>query len=603
MNLSYRLYLLLISLSLSLLLLAACQSTPAPTPEATPTADVTPSPTPAALNLDPGTLRILYWQAPTLLNPHLTSATKDWEAARLVYEPLASFDKDGNLVPFLAAEIPSLENGGLAEDGRSVTWRLKEGVQWSDGTPFTANDVRFTYEYITDPDVASNSAGSYANVAGVNVIDELTVQVTFTDVTPAWAQPFVGLSGVILPEHIFADYKGGNARSAPANLAPIGTGPFQVLEFAAEDIIIIGNNVVETVKIEYEANPLYHEPDRPFFQRVELRGGGDAEVAARAVLQEGAVDYAWNVQVDAEVLNELEALGRGRLVDGPIPSVERLFLNHSDPNEPTEAAEFSSLQYPHPFLSDLRVRQAIALAIDREAINAVYGISGQPTSNIMVARPTFAIDGGVPDSYNLAQARALLDEAGWVDSDGDGVRDQNGREMRIVIQTTVNPLRERILGIIQDSLAEIGIDAEIKIIDASIFGRREATNINSVFHFYADMQLLAWGSFTPDPGQYLSFWTCGQVPQMNNGWTGVNFERYCDDTYETLYQTSTTTIDPDERRALVQDMVTMLTEEVVTIPLIQRSFVSAANNNLSGVDLTPWDSDVWNIKDWRRETP
>ena len=114
-----------------------------------------------------GTLRLFYWQAPTIINPHLSAGTKDLSASRITYEPLASYDEAGTLVPFLAAEIPSLENGGVAADGRSVTWRLKQGVQWSDGEPFTADDVVFTYEYVANPEVASTSAAVYAGVERV----------------------------------------------------------------------------------------------------------------------------------------------------------------------------------------------------------------------------------------------------------------------------------------------------------------------------------------------------------------------------------------------------------------------------------------------------
>jgi peptide/nickel transport system substrate-binding protein len=554
--------------------------------------------------MDAETLRLLYWQAPTALNPHLTSASKDWEAARLVYEPLASFNSEGNLIPFLAAEIPSQENGGVAEDGRSITWTLKEGVQWADGEPFTADDVRFTYEFITNPDVSSNSLGVYANIASVDVIDDLTVRINFQDVTPIWARPFVGITGVILPEHIFADYNGSNASEAPANLLPIGTGPFYATEFSAEDIIIVGNDVVETVKITYEANPYFREPDRPFFERVELRGGGDAEVAARAVLEDGTVDYGWNLQVDATTLQSLAENGSGNLLDNPLPSAERLLINHSDPNEPTADAEFSSTQFPHPFFSDLLVRQAFAHAIDRQAIAQIYGISGRSTNNVMVAWPLFQDpQATVPTSYNLETARSLLAEAGWYDRDGDGIRDKDGTEMQVLMQTTVNPLREQVLDIVKNSLEQIGVDVEIKIIDPSIFGNRTATNINSAFHFYADMQLLAWSDTNPDPANYLSFWTCERIPQRENEWAGFNFERWCNPMYDALLAEAATEVDPERRRELLTEAASMLSNQVVTIPLIQRSFVSAASEDIQGIELTPWDSDVWLIKDWRRVSP
>ncbi|MGH6891769.1 MAG: ABC transporter substrate-binding protein, partial [Dongiaceae bacterium] len=247
-------------------------------------------------------LRLLLWQAPTTLNPHLASGIKDQTASRISYEPLASFDQAGALVPFLAAEIPTLDNGGVAADGRSVTWKLKQGVKWSDGTPFTAKDVLFTYQFITNPDVGSSSATSYKSVKSVETVDEHTIRINFKDVTPAWALPFVGVQGLIIPEHIFSQYNNANAGSAPANLTTIGTGPYITKEFRTEDVLMIGEDVVNTVKIIYEPNPFYRDSEKLQFRQVTLQGGGDAAVAANAVLRDGVVDYAWNLQVDDKVL-------------------------------------------------------------------------------------------------------------------------------------------------------------------------------------------------------------------------------------------------------------------------------------------------------------
>src|ERR1700730_7531684 len=138
-----------------------------------------------------GSLKMLFWQAPTLLNPHFAVGTKDQEGSRIFYEPLAAWDPEGNLVPMLAAEIPDLENGGVAPDGMSVTWKLKKDVQWHDGKPFTADDVVFTGEYAADPATASTTIGNYRDVK-VEKVDPLTVRVHFAKPTPFWASPFVG---------------------------------------------------------------------------------------------------------------------------------------------------------------------------------------------------------------------------------------------------------------------------------------------------------------------------------------------------------------------------------------------------------------------------
>src|SRR5690348_11408780 len=149
-----------------------------------------------------GPLKVLYWQAPTLLNPHFAVGTKDQEGSRIFYEPLAGWDPDGNLTPVLAAEIPDPENGGVSKDGTIVTWKLKQGVKWHDGQPFTADDVVFNWEYASDPATAATTIGSYKDIK-VEKADDFTVKVHFQKPTPMWADAFVGTQGMIIPKHLF----------------------------------------------------------------------------------------------------------------------------------------------------------------------------------------------------------------------------------------------------------------------------------------------------------------------------------------------------------------------------------------------------------------
>ena len=183
-----------------------------------------------------GVLKLMYWQAVTLLNPHFAVGTKDQEGARIFYEPLAGWDNDGNLVPILAAEIPSKENDGLAEDGRSVIWKLKRGVKWHDGMPFTADDVVFNWEYARTPETAAVSIGSYKDIT-VEKIDDFTVRIVFAKPTPFWADAFVSAYGMIIPKHLFKDYVGAKSREAPNNLKPVGTGPYMFVDFKPGDML------------------------------------------------------------------------------------------------------------------------------------------------------------------------------------------------------------------------------------------------------------------------------------------------------------------------------------------------------------------------------
>ncbi len=546
------------------------------------------------------TLRLLYWQAPTVVNPHLSIGTKDLSASRIVYEPLASFDEDGRLIPILAAEIPSLENGGVAADGRSVTWALKPDVEWADGTPFTADDVLFTFQYATNSEVGTTTSATYEIVERVEVLDDHRVKVHFKDVNPAWALPFVGVNGMIIPRHLFQDYNGPNWQEAPANLLAVGTGAYRVAEFIEEDILIIGEDVVSTVKIIYEPNPYFREEGRPFFHRVELRGGGDAKVAAKAVLYEGTVDYAWNLQVAIEALEELEAEGKGILYVPPTAWTERVMINFADPNQEKASGERASTAFPHPFLTDKRVRQALSLGIDRERITKLYGKTGRLATNLLISPSIYASPNTTWD-YDLEKAAALLDEAGWFDSDGDGVREKDGQRLSIVFQTSVNAVRQKTQEIIKEALESIGFEVELKIIDSSIYFGPVGDNTNTRRHFYADLEEFAFSNKSPDPGAYLKAWTCGEAAQMSNNWSAANWSRYCNPAYDALYAQSTKELDPDKRRKLIIAMNDLLIEDVAVIPMVERALAFGIGKSLKGVEPTPWDVDVWNIKDWRRK--
>ncbi|WP_088241510.1 peptide ABC transporter substrate-binding protein [Calothrix rhizosoleniae] len=554
------------------------------------TACSSPNSPPGANSADSATnktLRLLYWQAPTILNPHLANGTKDFEGSRITYEPLASYDKDGKLIPFLAAEIPTLENGGIAKDGKSVTWKLKQGVKWSDGKPFSSADVVFTYKFFSNPETGSSTTTEL--LKSVEAIDDYTVKINFKDINPDWSVAFVGENGMVLPKHIFEKYNGANAREAPANLKPVGTGPYKVVEFKPGDIVV------------FEPNKFFREADKLFFERVEMKGGGDATSAARAVLQTQDADYGWNIQVEAPILKQLQASGKGKLASSFGGSVERILLNFTDPNQATPDGERSSLKFPHPFFRDKKVRQAFSYIIDRDNISQrLYGATGNATANILVAPDIYKSPNNTYE-FNLKKAAALLDEAGWKDSNGKGIRDKNGTEMKVVFQTSVNPVRQKTQEVVKQALTSVGVDVELKNIDGSIFFSNDPANPDTISHFYADMEMFTTGNTNPDPGIYLRRWTCDQISQKSNNWTRQNYPRYCNPKYDKLWKQSTTELNPEKRRQLFIQMNDLLIADVVLIPVVARADVSAVSNSLVGVDLTPWDAETWNIKDWRRK--
>src|SRR5919197_422131 len=290
-----------------------------------------------------GLVRLLYWAAPTSLNPHIALGPNDFEASEIFYEPLADIATDGTIVPVLATEVPSVDNGGVARDGTWVIWRLKPGVLWHDGRPFTADDVIFTWEYAADPATTTTTAGSYRNIVRIERLSEQEVKLVFRGPTPFWADAFCSNAGMILPRHVFAPYSGARSREAPANLAPIGTGPYRFVEFRPRDLL------------RAEINPAYHVPNRPFFDMLELKGGGDAASAARAVLQTGEYDYAWGVAIEDDILRRMEEGGKGRVIRGRTANPVHIQLNQTDPWTEVDG-ERASVTTVHPFLTDPAAR-------------------------------------------------------------------------------------------------------------------------------------------------------------------------------------------------------------------------------------------------------
>src|SRR5690349_10708006 len=281
-----------------------------------------------------GLLKVLWWQGPTLLNPHFAVGTKDQDGSRLFYEPLAGWDADGNLRPILAETIPGREDGTLAADGKSVTWKLKKGITWHDGKPFTADDVVFNWRYAKDPAAACTTSATYKDLT-VEKVDQYTVVVNFPQPTPFWADAFVAAIGCVIPKHLFADYMGAKSREAPANLKPVGTGPYMFKDFKPGDMVA---GVI---------NPNYHQDNKPHFDAIEMKGGGDAVSAARAVLQTGEFDFGWNMQVEDEILTRLEKGGKGRVVITEGSTIEHVQLNTTDPWTEIDG-ERSSLKSKHP---------------------------------------------------------------------------------------------------------------------------------------------------------------------------------------------------------------------------------------------------------------
>ncbi len=537
-----------------------------------------------------GNVSIIYWQAPSILNPFLSGGTKDVESASMILEPLARYNETGALVPWLVEEVPTVGNGGVSEDLTQITWKISPGIKWSDGTDFTSADVKFTYEYCTHPEGGCAQLTKFEGVSSVETPDALTVVVNFEKATPNPYGPFVGGESPILQAAQFADCMGAKApECTDANFGPIGTGAFVVTEFRPNDVITM------------KANENYRDPAKPAFATVTFKGGGSAEDSGRAVMETGEFDYGWNLQLAPDVIAKMAEGGKGTPVAGFGPLVERIMLNQTDPNPSLPEGERATATHPHPFLQEPAVYKAMSMAIDRPLLVEVgYGDAGNVTCNWVPAPAIFNSEAFDCSTQDIPGANAMLDEAGFVDTDGDGVREVNGVPMKILYQTSTNAVRQDFQALVKDWWSQIGIETELRNINASVFFGGDPGSPDTFQKFYADVQMYANTFNGTDPQSYLGNGLCDKAPRPDSQWQGENISRFCMPEFDALHAQLTETADIDARAKIGKELNDMLVSNGGMIPLVQRGRVSAHANTLGGVVLNVWDSELWNVADWHR---
>ncbi|PYN56214.1 MAG: peptide ABC transporter substrate-binding protein [Candidatus Rokuibacteriota bacterium] len=534
-----------------------------------------------------GLVKTLWWQAPTLLNPHFANGTKDQDACRIFYEPLGGYDPDGNIVPVLAAEVPSLQNGQVAKDGLSVTWRLKKNVAWHDGKPFTADDVVFNWEYVMDSGTAAVTVGQYRDISRIDKLDSHTVKLVFKSPMPFWSAGFCGPSGMIIPKHLFQAFKGDKSREAPTNLKPVGTGPYKFVDFKPGDIV------------RGELNSTYHVPNRPFFDQIEMKGGGDAPSAARAVLQTAEFDYAWNMQVEDEILKRWEQGGKGRadIVSGG--NIEHIQLNFTDPWTEVDG-ERSSIKTKHPILSDFAVRQALNLLVDRGSVQEeIYGRTGIATANFVNAPARF-VSKNTKWEFNVEKANQILEAAGWKRGT-DGIRAKDGKKLKFVYQTSVNAPRQKTQQIVKQSCAKAGIDLDLKAVLAGVYFSSDPANPDTYSHFYTDLQMYTTTMTQPDPQRFMDQFASWEVSAKDNKFALTNKTRWRSEEYDRTWKAAETEMDPVKRAALFVKMNDLVIQNIVVIPVVFRPRVAAISSRMRDVVQSGWDGDFWALPYWSRQ--
>jgi peptide/nickel transport system substrate-binding protein len=430
------------------------------------------------------------------------------------------FDEQNNPIPRLVTELPTTQNGGISADGKVITLKLRDDITWSDGTPITTQDFVFTYQMITDPKNGVSAITPYDLVEGVTAPDERTVVVTFKDAYPAWIS---ALWRYLLPAHILQPVyqQEGSLQNAAWNRAPnVGCGPFVFQSWE------VGQSA------RFAANPNYWL-GRPKLDEIQARFFADENAKAEA-LQNGQADLTVFLLNAPLYMSDLQ---KANVTILPVDSGyhEGMFFFM----DPTNG---------HPALQDPRVRQAIAYAIDREkmAKELTGGIS-QPVASYWDNTPY--IDPSIqPWPYDPEKAKKLLEEAGWVDTNGNGSRDKDGDELVFTYGTTTSQVRQSVQQSVQAMLAEVGIKLDLFNYDSGVFfqgynqGGPAATGQLDLFEYAPRTKNY------PDPGS--NDFLCSQIPSNNE--LGENWSWLCDQELDGLLQQQATQIDFNQRQKTLQ---------------------------------------------------
>lgn len=521
-----------------------------------------------------GSVTIGLWQEPSSLNPHLFSTGPySGYCAFPTLEGLCQFDVDGGLIPRLVEEVPSSDNGGISPDGLTITYRLRADILWSDGEPFTADDVVFTYEYLLNPGIPTVSSDKYrTRISSVVARDPTTVQIAFHEPFAAWPLLFNGLE-IILPRHILGNDP--NPAQSAFNQHPVGTGPFRIDTYSAGD------------QIRYVPNDHFRDPSKPVLEELVIKFITNIESIVQAI-QAGEIDAAWALKEN--YLEELSAIDHLRMAGGPISLSDRMLFNLADPDDPDAPGS------THPVLGDVRVRQAIELAIDKQMIIDQLMAGSTPLASTIFSIPEWAAPAIPPPPFDPARATELLDEAGWL-LNGD-VREKNGVRAELECMTVAgDELREQMQMVMRQSLGDIGISLTINNLPANVFwgnGANSGPGNRGTF----DIAIHANGP-DPDPQAYLSTWACASIATEANGYAGnLNWSRYCNPEYDALLDQSAGTLDPADRQLVIQQMAEMLDRDKPIAFLFDRVAVHVMSTHIAGQIFNPWTDLTWDVENW-----
>jgi peptide/nickel transport system substrate-binding protein len=505
----------------------------------------------------------------------------------LFYRGLIVASTEGEYLPDLAVEVPTIENGGVSEDGLTVTYKLKEGIVWEDGDPFDCQDVVFTYEATIHPESGAVSTTGYEDIASVTCEDDYTVVVEYEK----FYAPYLSLFGTLLPSHLGLDP--ADMQNWDLNRTPVSVGPFKFEEWVSGDHMTVVRNE------NYEK---WVTEGKPYLDSLVLRWIESREVG-KQLIQTGELDFLWDL-IEADI-PEAETWEGVAISSVPSLGTERLLLNLADPELDAPCVDFlRETPSPHWALGDPKVREAIELGINKNTINdkLLYGLAtvGTTEFNLGWSAPD------IPESeYNPEQAMALLEEAGWTDENGDGVRECNGcataedgRELRLKIQTTSgNALREQAEQVIMEMMNEIGIELFIENVPSSeLFGSYSSGAFRK--HGQFDILMFTTNGGVDPHSQNYGYYDSHSIPCDDNSGTGYNYSRWIDDEYDAQMEIAGSSPDLEVRKEAYQKGAERIAEGRPHIYLYDRADIDFLSEDFKGYEMNIWESVTYTADEW-----